>query len=133
MFTWEKIKGLIPLVIKFGIAGVIAVLIDFAITYALKEKLKINKYIANSFGFCFSALVNFFINKYWSFIDNDPNVVTQLLKFALIIGIGLIINNFFLWYIHKKRNVKFYFAKILAIFCTTVWNFFGNYFFTFAH
>jgi putative flippase GtrA len=130
--NWDNIKALTFVVFKFGMAGVAAVCIDFGITWLLKEKARINKYIANSTGFTISAVANFFINKFWTFSDPNPEVLQQFLKFSIVIGFGLLINNGFLWLLHKKQGIKFYYAKILAILCTTLWNFIGNYLFTFT-
>ena len=41
--------------IKFCVVGGTGVVVDFGITFLFKEKLKLNKYIANSLGFMAAA------------------------------------------------------------------------------
>jgi putative flippase GtrA len=38
-------------IIKFGLTGLLGMAIDFGATWLCKEKIKINKYIANAIGF----------------------------------------------------------------------------------
>jgi putative flippase GtrA len=53
--------------LKFGTVGFIGMLWDFLITFLLKEKLKLNKYLANSIGFTCAVINNFILNLYWTF------------------------------------------------------------------
>jgi putative flippase GtrA len=117
--------------LKFGVVGFIGMVIDFSITYLLKEKLKIHRYIANSTGFTIAATSNYFFNRLWTFESNNPKVLVEYGTFIFISLIGLAINNFFLFLFEKR--LKFYWAKLLAIGVTTIWNFFANYYFTFTH
>jgi putative flippase GtrA len=115
--------------IKFGIVGFTGMFIDFSITFLLKEKLKVHRFLANSVGFTFAASSNYLLNRIWTFRSLDPEVLYQYGSFFLISLIGLAINNFFLYLFEKRFN--FYFAKFLAIGVTVIWNFFANYIFTF--
>ena len=45
--------------IKFCVVGGTGVVVDFGITFLFKEKLKLNKYIANSLGFTLSHHARF--------------------------------------------------------------------------
>ena len=115
--------------LKFGIVGFSGLLVDFAITYLFKELLKVNKYISNSIGFTIAASTNYILNRLWTFESNNPEILYEYTSFIAISGVGLLINNFFLYLFEKKFN--FYFSKLLAIAVTTLWNFFANYFITF--
>ncbi len=118
-------------IVKFGIVGLSGMVIDFLITWVCKEKLLMNKYIANSLGFSVAVVSNFFLNYYWTFQKNDNNINIDFIKFILFALIGLAINNSFLLFFHSKLKISFYFAKALAIACVFVWNFTSNYFFNF--
>jgi putative flippase GtrA len=115
--------------LKFVIVGFSGLFIDFSITYLLKEKLKINRYISNSTGFVFAASSNYLLNRIWTFESNNPRVATEYGIFLLISIGGLIINNACLYIFEKK--LRFYFAKFLAILVTSVWNFAANYYLNF--
>jgi len=117
--------------IKFCIVGSSGMIIDFGTTWLLKEKVKINKYIANSSGFILAATSNYLINRYWTFHSENPKVATEYLSFILISVAGLGINNFVLYLLTDKMKLNFYLSKLFAIGVVTLWNFYMNYLFTF--
>jgi putative flippase GtrA len=117
--------------IKFILVGFSGLVVDFSITFLLKEKFKIHRYIANSAGFISAASSNYLFNRLWTFESKNPEVFTEYGTFILISLIGLVINNFFLYVFEKKLN--FYFAKFLAIMVTSIWNFTANYYLNFNH
>ena len=106
-------------------------IIDFSITYLLKEKLKIQKYVANSSGFIIAATTNYFLNRVWTFRSHNPHIAVQYSHFIIVSLTGLAINNFVLWIQVSKFKWNFYFSKFIAIIITTIWNFFANLYFTF--
>jgi putative flippase GtrA len=118
-------------ILKFGLVGVIGMIVDFSITWLCKEKLKFNKYLSNSLGFCFALLNNFILNKYWTFQQSNENINTQFLKFAIVSTIGLVINNLILYGLNKYVKANFYFLKLLTIGIVFFWNYFMNTLFTF--
>ncbi len=115
--------------LKFVIVGFSGLIVDFAATFLLKEKLKVNRFIANSTGFILAASSNYFLNRWFTFQSKNTDVLTEYSSFFIISLIGLAINNLILSLLEKKMN--FYVAKFLAILFTTGWNFFANYFITF--
>ena len=117
--------------IKFWVVGASGLLVDFGITYLCKEKIKLNKYIANSLGFIAAASSNYLLNRMWTFENTDPNISTQYLLFIIISLIGLGINNGVIYLVLRKRDYNFYIVKVFAIAVVTLWNFFMNFFFTF--
>jgi len=116
--------------LKFGIVGFSGMVIDFSITFLLKEKHKIHRYISSSVGFAIAASSNYLLNRLWTFESNNPGVLVEYSTFILISLAGLVINNVFLYLFEKK--LRFYVAKLFAIGVTTLWNFFANYYFTFT-
>ena len=118
--------------LKFCVVGSLGLGIDFGITYLTKEKAGWNKYMANSLGFICAASSNFFLNKVWTFHDNNPEQFVQYGKFILIALIGLGLNNLIIYLLINKRQVKFYWAKLIAIGVVVLWNFVANYNFTFT-
>jgi putative flippase GtrA len=69
--------------LKFGLVGVSGMVVDFGLTWLCKEKLKWNRYLANSIGFSTAVINNFLINRYWTFSDSTvhdtPRQFTTLL------------------------------------------------------
>jgi putative flippase GtrA len=118
--------------IKFGIVGFSGLFVDFGTTYVCKEWLRIQKFVANSIGFTVAASSNYFLNRVWTFKSQDPNIAYEFTEFFIISLIGLAINNLILWSVLKRFNLNFYVAKLFAVGVVTVWNFFANYYVTFA-
>jgi putative flippase GtrA len=118
---------------KFGVVGFSGVFVDFGITWLLKERLSINKYVANSTGFICAVFSNYILNRLWTFESHNPDILTQFSKFLFIAVLGLLINNFIIFQLtEKKQRMHFYAAKGIATGIVTFWTFFGNYLFTFA-
>ena len=117
--------------LKFVIVGFSGLFVDFSITILLKEKLKVHRYISSSAGFILAATTNYIFNRFWTFQSNNPRIFEEYGTFLIISLIGLFINNLFLYIFEKK--LRFYFAKLLAVMVTSVWNFSANYWFNFTH
>lgn len=117
--------------LKFGVVGFTGVFVDFGITYLAKEKLHIQKYVANAIGFCSAATTNYFLNRIWTFESTNPRVMVEYTEFFAISLIGLGINTLVLWLLVSRFKMNFYVAKLFAIVVVTVWNFFANVFITF--
>ena len=116
---------------KFGVVGVSGVVVDFGITWICKEQLKLNQYVANSTGFMFAVLSNYFLNRWWTFHSQDPAIVMQFGKFLLVALVGLALNNAIIYFLNERNKMKFYTAKLVATGVVMLWNFGANYTFTF--
>ena len=118
-------------VLKFGIVGLSGMCIDFSITWLCKEKIRLNKYFANSIGFSVAVVNNFWLNYTWTFKGAHNSVPSAFGLFVLFALIGLILNNFFVYLFNDLGALNFYVAKGLAILCVFTWNFGANYLFNF--
>lgn len=118
--------------VRFCVVGFSGMLIDYSLTYLGKEKLKINKYVANGVGFLFAATSNFLLNQYWTFEDKNPDDLIQFSQYLFVALIGLGINTAVIYLLVNKKDMNFYLAKLIAIAVAIIWNFTANYNFTFA-
>lgn len=128
----EQLISLIFKFLKFGLIGLSGLAIDFSITFAFKEKLAANKYIANSIGFIIAASSNYLFNRVWTFNNMDPDISFQYLKFISISIIGLSLSTILMGVFHEKMKYNFYGSKLLAIGCVLLWNFTANFLITFG-
>lgn len=117
--------------IKFGIVGFVGMCLDFGLTYFLKEKMKCNRFLANALGFTTAVIINYLLNRIWTFQSLDPKVMRQLFSFSGISLLGLLLNIGILYYLHKQRRYNFYASKLLAILAVCCWNFLANDLITF--
>lgn len=118
--------------LKFCIVGLSGTIIDFGTTWLLKEKVKINKYIASSIGFVIAASSNYLFNRFWTFQSENTQIAREYLSFVLISIAGLGINNFVIFLLNEKMKFNFYLSKLFATGVVTLWNFFMNYLITFS-
>jgi len=118
--------------LKFCTVGLSGMVIDFGTTWILKEKVRINRYVANTSGFILAASSNYFLNRVWTFESQSKNISAEYFSFFTIALIGLGINNLVLWFLSDKMKYKFYLSKIIATGVVTLWNFGMNFVFTFA-
>jgi putative flippase GtrA len=108
---------------KFAVVGFSAFIIDFGSLYIFKEKVKVNRYVANSIAFVLSASFNFTLNRIWSFGSNDPDVLSQAIKFALSMTVGFLIATGLIYLFSEKLKFNFYISKLLAVSIAMIWNF----------
>jgi putative flippase GtrA len=117
--------------LKFCVVGFSGMLVDFGVTWLMKEKLRINKYIANSCGFILAASSNYMLNRIWTFESHRPQIVSEYFSFIGISVIGLALNNLIVYFLSDKLKWNFYLSKIFAIGVVILWNFGMNFMFTF--
>lgn len=117
--------------VKFGVVGFSGVFVDFGLTYLFKEKLKVQKYVANAIGFTSAATSNYFLNRIWTFHSQNPEIAIEYSQFLAISLVGLLINTLVIWLLVSKTKANFYLAKLAAIFIVTIWNFVINLNYTF--
>jgi putative flippase GtrA len=117
--------------IRYALVGLTGLTIDFSITYLFKEYIKVSKYIANSIGFSTAVVINYLLNRYWTFEAGNEDVFIQFGTFLAVSLIGLLINNFIIFFLNEKLKINFYISKLIAIGVVVFWNFFVNYYYTF--
>jgi putative flippase GtrA len=130
--TAIKLQEFIIKFIKFGLVGFMGMLIDFGITYFVKEVVKGHKYLANGLGFAIAATTNYIFNRYWTFHSKNPHIAAEYTQFITVALVGLAINTGVLYYLHHNKKQNFYWAKLVATGITLIWNFGANALFTFA-
>jgi putative flippase GtrA len=118
--------------VKYGVVGGFGVVVDFGLTYLIKEKLKANPYMANAIGFSVATCINFFLNRMWTFQSHDPAILSQFGYFALAAILGLGLNTLLLRWLYQRWKVPFYRAKLISTGVVVIWNFMINAFITFA-
>jgi len=117
--------------IKFCTVGFSGLFVDFFITWLLKERVGINKYLANAIGFLTAATSNYVLNRVWTFHSTNDGILIEYASFIGVSVVGLLINTAVIYFLIEKKQYNFYISKIFATIVVTCWNFFANYYFTF--
>ena len=124
---------LINVLLKFSLIGIIGVVINFLITFLLKEYLKVYKYVSNSFGYLIAISFNFLANKFFTFKSDSSEIYDEVIKFIIVTSIGILINHIVVYLLTEKKNMNFYFSKIAAVIVVFIWNFTLHSIFTFKY
>jgi putative flippase GtrA len=125
--------NIISYFMKFCSVGFLGFLADMVVTLTLKNKVKLNKYVANSLGFICGCTLNYILNKIWTFKDDNDEVVNQYIVYFIISMIGLMISNGFIYIVTNRLKIRFVTVKILSVFVVSIWNFIMNYCVTFSN
>ncbi|MGN7205832.1 GtrA family protein [Pedobacter sp. SAFR-022] len=118
--------------IKFGFTGMSGLVIDFSVTWLLKDELHLNKFLANAAGFTMAVISNYIINRLWTFSERERTKVSrQFASFLMVSLVGLLLNSGFVYLFNEQLGLHFYLSKAIAIILVFFWNFSANYFFVF--
>lgn len=137
-WSLSYLESLLPFrllsLIKFGFTGMSGLIVDFSVTWLLKDELHFNKFIANAAGFTMAVISNYIINRLWTFSERERTKVSrQFATFLMVSLIGLLLNSGFVYLFNEQLLLHFYLSKAIAIMLVFFWNFSANYFFVFKN
>ena len=116
-------KKLIIQLIKFGIVGVIATLIDLAVLMVLKEFMKVDVLAASAVAFSVSVIANYILSMLFVFKGSENSKVKEFIVFvALSIG-GLLLNQFIMWIGTEIMTAYYLWVKAFALVFVPIYNF----------
>ena len=116
-------KKLIIQLIKFGIVGVVATVIDFGVLMLLKEILHIDVLVASGVSFSVSVTANYILSMIFVFEGSGESKIKEFLIFvALSIG-GLLLNQLVMWLGTELMTIHYLWVKVFACVFVTVYNF----------
>ncbi len=107
--------------IKFTCTGLIGVILNFSITFLLKEKFFINRYLSNSVSLFCALAFNYFLNRFWTFHSSN-DFFHEILAFLAIVFIGVMMNHLLVYFFHQRKKVNFYISKVFAVIIIFTWN-----------
>jgi putative flippase GtrA len=116
----------------FSLVGAGTFALDAGLSFFLMRRLAWPLLFANSTGFLFGKIINFFANRRFTFHSEDPQVLKQAIFFFSIVLVGLFIVNVIVKYLHHHKSWRFFPAKMAAMTIFMIYNFIANNFITFA-
>lgn len=122
----EKIKNnkLMMQILKFGVVGGIATVIDYVIFFILHEILGINTIISNTCSFTVSVIYNYIASVKWVFdVDESKNKKTQFILFIVFSVIGLGLNTIIVYVCTDIIKLYSMIGKVIATAVVMVFNF----------
>ncbi len=119
----KKHKKLIDQILKFGVVGGLAFLIDYVLLYALTEFVGIHYLISSVISFTVSLIFNYILSIKWVFDVTKKQTVKEITIFVILSVIGLGINQVVMYVGSDLLNIYYMLTKIIATAIVMVWNF----------
>ena len=116
-------KKLIIQLIKFGIVGVIATLIDLAVLMLLKEFMHVDVLVASAVAFSVSVIANYILSMLFVFKGSENSKVKEFIVFVVLSIGGLLLNQFIMWIGTEIMTDYYLLAKVFALVFVPIYNF----------
>lgn len=104
---------------------------DLAILYLLVDFLHVWYLAASIISFILVGLIGYGGQKYFTFKNESKNHKKQLFTFFVIVGIGLLINSFSMFFFVSFVGLWYILASIVTKLIVLVWNYAANKHITF--
>jgi putative flippase GtrA len=116
---------------KYLGVGIIGTVADWIVFYALIGLADVFYLYAVILSYFVGMIINFFLNKYYTFNNTYKKLHFQFFSFAVVAAIGLALNEALLYamvhYVFASSSDFFVMvARIAATFVVFVWNFIAN-------
>ncbi|WP_368284938.1 GtrA family protein [Enorma massiliensis] len=117
-------RKLIEQIMKFGVVGVIAFVIDFGVMVFLTEVFGIDPVISATVSFIISVIFNYAASMRYVFSHREGMSRTrEFVIFVVLSAIGLGINDLLIWAGTDLASFDYRLVKIFATAVVMVWNF----------
>lgn len=117
-------KKLFAQLMKFGLVGGIAFVIDFAVLYLCTSIFGIYYLISSFISFTVSTVFNYIASVKWVFdVDKKKSQSKNFVIFIVFSVIGLGLNQLIMWIGVDKFNLYYLLVKIIATAIVMVFNF----------
>ena len=116
-------KELIIQLIKFGIVGVVATVIDFGTLMILTEIMNIDVLVSSAVAFSVSVIANYILSMLFVFKGGKNGKVKEFILFVVLSIGGLLINQFIMWLGTEILTVYYLWVKIFACIFVPIYNF----------
>jgi len=121
----NKLKDLFEQIMKFGIVGIIAFIIDYGLMILLTELIGLNYLTSSAISFCISVCFNYLMSILWVFhVDKESgHQGRNFIIFISLSAIGLGLNQILMWLGTNILGLFYMFTKIGATAIVMVYNF----------
>lgn len=110
-------------ILKFGLVGGMAFVIDYVLLYVCTEFLHIHYLISSIISFTVSVIFNYILSIKWVFDVKKKQDVKDFVIFIILSIIGLEINSLIMYVMVEKFGVYYMLSKIVSTAVVMVYNF----------
>lgn len=117
-------RNLITQIMKFGVVGVIAFVIDYGVMVLLTEVFSIPPVASATVSFIVSVVFNYLASM--KYVFSHKSDMSRKREFAIFIALsaaGLLINDAIMWAGTEIASIDYRIVKIAATAIVMVWNF----------
>lgn len=119
----DNMKRLINQMLKFGVVGVIAFVVDYTVLYGLTELFHVYYLFSAIISFLASLVVNYILSIKWVFDVNKKQTLKDVIIFTVLSTFGLLINSIVMYLSVEQLKIHYMVGKLIATFVVMVWNF----------
>lgn len=118
----KKLSGQI---LKFGVVGALAFVIDYGLLIFCTEKLGINYLISGAIAFSVAVVFNYILSMLWVYdtSGNSQDKRMQLVIFIILSVIGLGLTELLMWIGTDLFGIHYTITKIIATVIVMFYNF----------
>jgi len=117
-------KKLMEQIVRFGIVGVIAFVIDYTVLLLLTEVVGIHYLISSAVAFLVSVIFNYILSITFVFeTDKTKSNGAQFSLFSVMSAGGLGINQLMMWLLSDVMFIPYQLSKFFATAVVMVYNF----------
>ena len=114
---------LIKQLLRFGVVGGIAFLIDYLLLYVLTEYINIPVMFSSVISFTVSVIFNYILSTKWVFDTKKKQGIKEFIIFIVLSLIGLGINQIIMYLGINKINIYYMIVKLFATVIVMIYNF----------
>ncbi len=110
--------------IKYGLAGFAAAVVDIGVLYALTEHAGVYYLLSATISFCLGVLINYIIST--KFVFKKHRLASKNREFAIFFAIGvlgLLLNLLLIWALTEHLNVYYLYSKYVSVAVVFFFNF----------
>lgn len=117
-------KSLLSQILKFGVVGGLAFVIDYGIMVLCKELLDFSILLSVALGFIVSVIFNYILSIAWVFnVDKEKDKKKNFILFILLSIVGLILTEIIMYVGTDIFRIHYLIVKIIATAIVMVFNF----------
>jgi putative flippase GtrA len=125
--TTLRFRMFISQLVKYGIAGFVAFIVDVSILYTLTEYAGINYLVSAVFAFSVGMVIVYLLSVQWVFKKRKfKNRHHEFWIFVLIGIVGLVLNELIIFLFTEYFAFYYLISKVIATVIVYFWNFFNR-------